>query len=302
MSNNTAITKDKIPKRPWFYSTAFLWVLGLSILLLPVVPFLYYLRGPRSVKRLAVSIVQGLIVTLLFAYSFFVNSSTEETTTGGKIDGDNQIVDLAMPKLLGMNYSLALSKLEKICGTVDCIYTDLVDGRSVWDESNWTVVDQAPVAGAALNGVKAVCVGIVKHEEKNAPQNYAFPDNCPISESATSKADEESWIPTGFERFDERYEWADRFVWDSRYPKFIESCVHEGLSGRCAYYRISSRDGFSNGVFVVVQWLNSLNEIIEVSTFTTKGSVPAGGIFEFYAFLPSTTWDKPVSAKLVQIG
>lgn len=199
-----------------------------------------------------------------------------------------------MPSITGKSYSKADELLDEICDENQCEYYDLYLDRSVWDSSNWRVVDQAPPSGTLVEDIYLVCIGIVKNDELSVQRNYKFPTACPKSNSAAVIEREKSWIPDGYE------EDFDGFASDGTLR--FEDCKFEGKSGRCAYYEYLTRDGLTNGAFVKVQWLNSLNEVVDVSLFTTSGSVNPGGKFEFVAFLPNSTWDKPVSPRILEIS
>jgi len=199
-----------------------------------------------------------------------------------------------MPSITGKSYSKADELLDEICDENQCEYYDLYLDRSVWNNSNWRVVDQAPPSGTPVDDIYLVCIGIVKNDELSVQRNYKFPTACPKSNSEAVIEREKSWIPDGYE------EDFDGFASDG--TGGLEDCKFEGKSGRCAYYEYLTRDGLTNGAFVKVQWLNSLNEVVDVSLFTTSGSVNPGGKFDFFAFLPNSTWDKPVSPRILDIS
>ena len=203
-------------------------------------------------------------------------------------------VPKTMPSITGKSYSAADDILDEICDEKDCEYFDLYLDRSVWDVSNWSVVDQAPPAGTPIDDVSQVCIGIVKNDEISLERTYKFGSSCPKSNSEAIIEKKLSWIPSGY------VEDFDGFASDGTVG--FQDCKFEGKSGRCAYYRYVTRDGLINGAFVKVQWLNSLNEVVDVSLFTTSGSVSPRGRFEFFAFLPNSTWDKPVSPRILGIS
>ena len=199
-----------------------------------------------------------------------------------------------MPSITGKSYTQADDLLDEICEENQCEYYDLILTRSVWDSSNWRVVDQAPPAGTPVEDIYLVCIGIVKNDELSFQRNYNLPTACPKSNSEAVIEREKSWIPDGYE------EDFDGFASDGTLR--FEDCKFEGKRGRCAYYQYVTRDGLTNGAFVKVQWLNSLNEVVDVSLFTTSGLVNPGGKFDFFAFLPNSTWDKPVSPRILDIS
>jgi hypothetical protein len=218
--------------------------------------------------------------------------STDQMTESA----ESSKLSTSMPRIIGKNYAQAIELLNEICDESQCEYFDLYSDRSVWIESNWTVIDQAPPAGYLVDDTAFVCIGIVKNDELSFERTYDFPAECPKSDSEAVDERAKKWIPDGYEEF------SDGFAFNKNYRESVEECEFEGITGRCAHYQFVTRDGFINGVFVTVQWLNSLDQVVDVSLFTTSGSVGPGGKFEFFAFLSNSTWDKPVSPRIIGIS
>lgn len=205
--------------------------------------------------------------------------------------------DTVMPRILGKNLTIADEELTDICDVVECYNVDLAGDRSVFNSSNWKVVDQAPVEGTQIDESSVVCFGIIKNDEDDSDISYTMPDSCPKSALTEAKELDEAWIPIGFEEFTDSRKAG--FAFDTQFGGLIE-CTRDGSTGRCYTGRLASKEFCNNGVALVVQWLNSLNEVVELSVFTTTGTVPPGGVVEFSAFLADRTWDFPVSPRLYQ--
>jgi hypothetical protein len=170
-------------------------------------------------------------------------------------------------------------------------------------EDDMVVVDQAPPVGASTTGVNYVCLAIVERDWINDKRGYVFSDDCPKSQSDVLTEKANAWVPAGYELFtDEKWKgFAYDTTDDGAGNRGFEECTWEGVKGRCDYSRIATKNGCTNGAALVVQWLNSLNEIVDVSIFSTTGRVPPRGTFEYVAFLPYSSWDKPVSSRLYQV-
>jgi hypothetical protein len=77
-------------------------------------------------------------------------------------------VPSSMPDMIGLTFKEASTLLEGTPLDGMLVYEDLSEDRSVWKESNWTVVSQEPSPGSNFSGVINPCVGIVKTEELSA--------------------------------------------------------------------------------------------------------------------------------------
>lgn len=199
------------------------------------------------------------------------------------------------PNLINMTFGDAIAAIEKIDPSISISYVNAIYGYG--DDDDNLVVDQAPPVGAPTAGVTEVCLMIVSDGSQSYERQYTFADSCPKSQGDVLAEIASAWIPEGFvELGNER----TKGFAVAREATF-EDCTWEGVRGRCSRSRLASKNGCGNGAAIVVQWLNSLNQIVDVSIFSTSGRVERGGIFEYVAFLPYSSWDKPVSGLLYQV-
>jgi len=217
--------------------------------------------------------------------------------------------DSRMPAGVGRSLDEVWEKLRDLPDQTDVETYDLVYNRSVWDATNWVVIDQAPAPGAVLTEGQRVCLGIKKKSDGSAELNYQFPDSCP------SNVDPNAWPPSGFEplldgsfAFNVNYRPNDI----SHQPCKLESDNHlfisntnrgegnqrVGTEGRCGYWEFMSKAKCTS-VQVRFQWLTSLNEVIGLSTTWVSGPFVERGTFRVVAFLPNRAWDKALGGSRV---
>jgi len=199
------------------------------------------------------------------------------------------------PNFINKTFGEAVAEIDEIDPSITIGYVDVVVEFGSDDEK--IVVDQAPAVGATTTGVTYVCLAIVDKESIARERNYTFSNDCPKSQGDVLAEIATAWIPEGFvEIGNERTE-----GFAVAREGTLEDCTWEGVKGRCSRSRLASKNGCTNGAAIVVQWLNSLNQIVDTSIFSTSGRVQRGGIFEYVAFLPYSSWDKPVSTLLYQV-
>jgi hypothetical protein len=74
-------------------------------------------------------------------------------------------IPTSMPDLIGLTYKEAENLLQGTPLDGVLTYEDLKGDRSVWKESNWTVVSQEPNPGSGFSEATNPCVGVIKTEE-----------------------------------------------------------------------------------------------------------------------------------------
>lgn len=201
----------------------------------------------------------------------------------------------AFPNLINMTLGEAVAAVKRIDPEIAIGYVDAINGYD--DDDDMIVVDQAPPAGAPTAGVMEVCLMFVNDGSQSYKRRYTFSDNCPKSQGDVLAEIASAWIPEGFVELGNERTKGFAVARESTF----EDCTWEGVRGRCSRSRLASKNGCANGAAIVVQWLNSLNQIVDVSIFSTSGRVERGGLFEYVAFLPYSSWDKPVSSLLYQV-
>lgn len=199
------------------------------------------------------------------------------------------------PNLINMTFGEAIAAIEKIDPSISISYVNAINGYG--DDDDTVVVDQAPPVGAPTTGVTEVCLMIVSDGSQSYERQYTFADSCPKSQGDVLAEIASAWIPEGFVELGNERTKGFAVARESTF----EDCTWEGVRGRCSRSRLASKNGCANGAAIVVQWLNSLNQVVDVSIFSTSGRVERGGIFEYVAFLPYSSWDKPVSSLLYQV-
>jgi hypothetical protein len=76
-----------------------------------------------------------------------------------------------MPKIVGLTFDVASSRIEKLGGFLD--YIDVLESRSVWDDSNWKVVSQIPKAGTVVFSTDKICAGVTQLSESwRTPKHF----------------------------------------------------------------------------------------------------------------------------------
>ena len=224
------------------------------------------------------------------------DSWTEETVS----TTTTVVRPLVFPNLLNKTFGEAYEIIQGIDPSIEIGFVDVV--YNSWAEDDMVVVDQAPPIGASTVGVSYVCLAIVDRDWISREREYVMGDNCPKSQSDVLAEKANAWVPAGFEAFtdDKRLGFAFDYTNYDEGNRGIEECTFKGVKGRCDYSRLATKNGCVNGAALVVRWLNSLNEVVDLSIFSTSGRVPPGGTFEYVAFLPYSAWDKPVTTVLYQ--
>lgn len=199
------------------------------------------------------------------------------------------------PNFINKTFGEAVAEIEEIDPSITIGYVDVV--VEFGSDDHKIVVDQAPAVGAPTTGVTYVCLAIVDKESISRERNYEFSNDCPKSQGDVLAEIASAWIPEGFVELGNDRTKGFAVAQEST----IEDCTWEGIKGRCERSRLVSKNVCTNGAAIVVQWLNSLNQVVDTSIFSTAGRVERGGIFEYVAFLPYSSWDKPVSTLLYQV-
>jgi hypothetical protein len=199
------------------------------------------------------------------------------------------------PRFIDLTFGEAIAAIEKIDPSISVYYVEAINDYPYDDDM--IVVDQAPPVGAPTAGVMTVCLMVVKDGSQSYKRRYTFSEDCPKSQGDVLAEIASAWIPEGFvELGNER---TQGFATSGE--STLEDCTWEGAQGRCSRSRLASKNGCANGAAIVVKWLNSLNQVVDTSIFSTSGRVERGGTFEYVAFLPYSSWDKPVSSLLYQV-
>lgn len=199
------------------------------------------------------------------------------------------------PNFINMTFGEAVEEIRRIDPEIFIGYVEAINNSN--DKDEMIVVDQAPPVGAPTIGVMEVCLMIVNKGSQFFKRNYVFSDSCPKSQGDVLAEIASAWIPAGFaELGNERTQ-----GFAVELEGTFDDCTWEGVKGRCRGNRLASKNGCVNGAAIVVKWLNSLNQVIDTSIFSTRGRIERGGIFEYVAFLPYSRWDKPVSSMLYQV-
>jgi len=199
------------------------------------------------------------------------------------------------PNLINMTLGEAVAAVKRIDPEIAIGYVDAINGYD--DDDDMIVVDQAPPVGVPTAGVMEVCLMFVNDGSQSYKRRYTFSDNCPKSQGDVLAEIASAWIPEGFVELGSERTKGFAVAREST----LEDCTWEGVRGHCDRSRLASKNGCANGAAIIVQWLNSLNQVVDVSIFSTSGRIERGGIFEYVAFLPYSSWDKPVSPLLYQV-
>jgi len=82
-----------------------------------------------------------------------------------------QTSSFVMPKIIGLTFDDASSRIDNLGGFLD--YVDVLEGRSVWDDSNWKVVKQIPAAGTKVFSSDKFCAGVTQLSESwRTPKHF----------------------------------------------------------------------------------------------------------------------------------
>ena len=82
-----------------------------------------------------------------------------------------QTATFVMPKIIGLTFDVAYSRIKNLGGYLDSI--DVLESRSVWDDSNWKVVKQSPKAGTKVFSSDKFCAGVTQLSESwRTPKHF----------------------------------------------------------------------------------------------------------------------------------
>jgi hypothetical protein len=143
-----------------------------------------------------------------------------------------------------------------------------------------------------------VCLMIVNQSSRTRDRYYDFSDECPRSQGDVLAEAARAWVPNGFELYEDFM--MSGFAFETNFGVGghwkHEDCIRDGVDGRCAYGRLASKNECAAGVTLGVEWVVHNRFVVDYTRFSTSGRVDKGGILEYVAFLPRSSWDKPMSA------
>ena len=158
---STERSKEKKRKDQWYFSSTFLYFLFVTVVFSPAVPVLFWLRGPRTARRMGVVFYKSALTVVIFGGLMAFGNWSEKN----KANQDKTSKETSMPNLIGMNYGEFVDNNSEFNEKYFPDTIDLIESRSVWDNYNWMVVAQIPPAGSKVNLEDRPCLGIVKTDE-----------------------------------------------------------------------------------------------------------------------------------------
>lgn len=243
-----------------------------------------------------ISVLLGSCVALVNAIpDSWVEESTSTTVP--------PIRPKTFPRFINMTFGEAITAIEKIDPSISIYYVDAIND---WDDDDeMIVVDQAPPVGAPTAGVMKVCLMVVNQLFQTKDRNYTFSDKCPKSQGDVLAEAARAWVPNGFELYE--YPMMIGFAFEANFGAGWhwkdEDCIMDGVDGRCAYGRLASKNECPAGVALIVEWTGRHWDVYERSQLGTSERIEEGGILEYVAFLPNSSWEGPLkvvpSAELI---